>query len=415
MRLQMLLRDTYPPARPDVEILFGRRLPQLGIYSDLVTQRTEPGPASVEAAWGGGAARVCAHRAGARAGNMLADLWHDIVVLARPMKRYDAIQVRDKVFVAGIALLVARLRGQQFFYWMSFPFPEAYLALIATRGRQLGAMRWLFNWLRGQLGYWLLYRIVLPRSDHVFVQSERMQSELSGRGIPAARMTAVPMGVEFDLAQAVPMVPARSDRRVIVYLGATERQRRTDFLLEVVALLREHYPTILLRVIGDSSEPSDWVWLRQRATELGVTDCVEWCGWLPTREAWRAMQGAEIGLSPIPPGFLFDVSSPTKLVEYLALGLPAIANGIPDQAQVIAESGAGLCVAYEPAAFATGIKQLLADPQKRDAMRAAGPRYVAAHRSYAVLADRVAARYRALLGDNPRPTKAVQPTGRTSA
>jgi hypothetical protein len=38
----------------------------------------------------------------------------------------------------------------------------------------------------------------------------------------------------------------------------------------------------------------------------------------------------------------------------------------------------------------------------RSAMSAAGPAYVVKHRSYAVLAEKVAARYRALLGDDAR-------------
>ena len=54
-------------------------------------------------------------------------------------------------------------------------------------------------------------------------------------------------------------------------------------------------------------------------------------GWLPQPAALGYAVRAEVGLSPIPRGTLFDVSSPTKLVEYLALGIPGVANDIPDQ------------------------------------------------------------------------------------
>lgn len=422
MRLLFLLRDTYPPTRPDVDVLFGRYLPSLEISSFLVSQRESPGPAIENAEWGGGEASVCRRYPRAPARNLLVDLIHDLAALASRSNRYDAIQVRDKILVAGIGLLVARLRGLPFIYWMSFPFPEAYLALVKTRRRTLGPLRSGFNLLRGQLGYTLLYRIVLPHADHVFVQSERMRAELVRRGVLADRMTAVPMGVELERACEALGAPRDSQprtagRRVVAYLGALERQRQADFLLKVVSRLRARYPTILLLVIGDSSEPGDREWLRERAVALGVDDLIEWCGWLPRAQAWQRLRSAEVGLSPIPPGFLFDVSSPTKVIEYLALGLPVIANPIPDQAQVIAESRAGLCVEYTPEAFAAGLDRLFSDSQIRKAMGAAGPPYVAKHRSYAVLARGVAERYHVLMGresGSARIGPASIPSGGTS-
>ena len=102
---------------------------------------------------------------------------------------------------------------------------------------------------------------------------------------------------------------------------------------------------------------------------------------------------AEVGLSPIPRGPLFDVSSPTKLVEYLALGIPSVANDIPDQAQVIDESGAGLCVPMQAPDFAEATLRLLGDPALAARLGQRGPDWVRANRSYDILARRVAQAY----------------------
>jgi glycosyltransferase involved in cell wall biosynthesis len=110
---------------------------------------------------------------------------------------------------------------------------------------------------------------------------------------------------------------------------------------------------------------------------------------------------AEAGLSPIPRGTLFDVSSPTKLVEYLALGIPGVANDIPDQALVIEESGAGLCVPMQADAFADATLRLLSDPALAAACAARGPAWVRAHRTYDILGRDVALAYTCILPPVP--------------
>jgi glycosyltransferase involved in cell wall biosynthesis len=89
------------------------------------------------------------------------------------------------------------------------------------------------------------------------------------------------------------------------------------------------------------------------------------------------------------------MASPTKAVEYMALGLPVVANDNPDQQQVIAESGAGLCVPMTAEAFANATLALLDDNKLRANMSALGKAYVAQQRSYQQLANALAAEYKA--------------------
>jgi glycosyltransferase involved in cell wall biosynthesis len=94
---------------------------------------------------------------------------------------------------------------------------------------------------------------------------------------------------------------------------------------------------------------------------------------------------------------VLDSASPTKVVEYLALGLPVVANNQPDQHQVLTESGAGFSVESKVPEFADAIVKILQDPALSAAMRKAGPPYVRARRSYAVIGARVAEVYRRIL------------------
>jgi glycosyltransferase involved in cell wall biosynthesis len=90
------------------------------------------------------------------------------------------------------------------------------------------------------------------------------------------------------------------------------------------------------------------------------------------------------------------VSSPTKLVEYLALGIPSVANDIPDQQLVIEQSGAGLCVPMEARAFAAAVRTLLRDRALAQQFAQRGPAYVRSHRTYDILGRNVAESYRQL-------------------
>ncbi|MDO9269539.1 MAG: glycosyltransferase [Methylobacter sp.] len=391
--------EQWPTFRPDVVALFGKYLPRYGITCDLVTERNSAVEDNPEMPWGGGQAVLC-NVPRNRASQHLVKFWHNLrVLIAMDGKKYDAIQVRDMSVTALAGLIVARLKGIPFFYWLSYPQSEGQIDRAMARGIK-GGMRFWFPLLQGTFGKWLLYRVVLPRSDHVFVQSRQMQLDVAKQGIPMSKMTPVPMGVDTEIVRPESIVPMDEPRfagkRVVVYLGTLDPNRQIEILLQMLVHVRVAIPNILLVLVGDTTDASHREWLKQEAVRLGVAELVAWTGWLESGMAWRYARSAEFGLSPIPRGNLLDMGSPTKAVEYMALGLPVLVNDNPDQAQVIAESGAGLCVKLEPWAFAESVIRLLSDDGLRHKMGGEGPRYIIRTRAYDGLASAVAKKYHAL-------------------
>ena len=399
MRLLFATIEPCPTFRPDVAALFGKFLPRLGVATDIVAER---GTAEGEVRWGGGEALLVSSR-GARPGKYLANMAHYVRALfGADRSRYQAIQVRDMPLVALLGLLAARLKRLPFFYWMSFPAPEGQIMLARKRGLSLGLAAYLFPLLwRGWLYHFVLYRIVLPRADHVFVQSERMRDDLVAKGISAAKLTPVVMGV--DLERSVPeritpvADPRLAGKRVLVYLGTLARGRRIEILFDVLGRVRARHPDVLLVLVGEAEDQAQERWLRERARHAGVADAVLFTGWLPIEDGWRYVRAAEVGLAPYPRGSLLDSGSPTKVVEYLALGVPVVANDNPDQERILREGGGGLCVRLLPEEFAAAICTLLADAPMRRMMAARGQAYVRASRGYHVLAKLVADKYAELL------------------
>jgi len=399
-RLLYLIPDGFPTHRADVTVLFGQELPRRGISVDLVAQNSPN--TTIDTTWSAGHLSL-AMRGPSQISNQIQSFLHDLRCLWRAKPgQYAAIQARDKAFAGVFGLLRARLLRLPFFYWASFPICESYVAIARAQGLKLGVLRWLFLSIKGHVGKYLLYRWLMPRCDHVFVQSDRMKEELVARGIRADRLTPVPMGVDLtrvmrQTAQR-PNTSALAGKRVIGYLGTLERARRIDFLFEVVATLRREIPDICLLLVGDAEEADDRRFLVERAAEIGVTDCIVHTGWIPSDTAWAWMRETEIGLSLFPRGELLDSASPTKVVEYLALGIPVVGNDQPDQQHVLEESGAGISVPMDVAGFSAAVLRILRDPALAARMAAAGPPYVRSHRTYDRLGRDLAVVYHRLLG-----------------
>jgi glycosyltransferase involved in cell wall biosynthesis len=329
--------------------------------------------------------------------NLLAGLEHDLRLYRIAGTRdYDFVQVRDKIFAGLIGLLAAKTRGLPFYYWMSFPYPEADRYRADDPYMRISFALRSFYRLRGAWTDWLLYRVLLPRASHVFVQSDRMKDMVAARGIPADKMTAVPMGINLDQV-AERGEPNASGGQRLVYVGSMVRLRRMEFLLETLKRVHAEFPHAELLMVGEGL-PRDMAFLREEAARLGVRDRVHFTGALPMERAWDEIRGADICLSPLAPNPILEVGTPTKVIEYMAFNKVVVANNHPDQTKLLEESGAGLAVEYEPQAFADAIVRLLRDPEGAAAMGARGRDYVSRNRSYAALSAALESRYLQLLG-----------------
>jgi glycosyltransferase involved in cell wall biosynthesis len=396
IHLLYVSHESWPTYRPDIAVLFGKYLPREQIASDIVTEHdssvVDTGPG-----WGGGKALLCRTASG-RATRHVYKTWHSVAAMfACDKEKYDAIQVRDMPVLALAGLLASRLKGLPFFYWMSYPQSEGQILRAKARGPGAGWRYW-FPLIQGTIGQWLLYRVVLPRADHVFVQSRQMIADVARTGIAPHRMTAVPMGVDLDQAQRDNIPPSDDPRlagkKVAIYLGTLDRTRKVEMLFQMLASVRKEMPDVVLVIVGDTEDAPHRAWLESEAERLGVAASVIWTGWLPTFEAWRYVRVAQAGLSPFPRGLLLDSASPTKAIEYMALGIPIVVNDNPDQMQLVSEAGCGLCVAMDAVAFAGALMTILGDTARARAMGLAGQRYIAENRSYCVLAAELAKSYR---------------------
>ncbi|WP_046469753.1 glycosyltransferase family 4 protein [Allosalinactinospora lopnorensis] len=161
----------------------------------------------------------------------------------------------------------------------------------------------------------------------------------------------------------VPERPSRSpgtDR--IVYLGQLSAARGAAELVELGRLLRPH--GVRVEVIGAADDETLPI-LREAQQE----EAIRWYGFVPNDQALRMVSGAMAGVCLLQDTPNYRHSLPTKVVEYMAHGLPVITSPNPAAEALVAgrpEGHCGMVVPFgDPAAAAEAALQLRSSPALR--------------------------------------------------
>ncbi len=185
-----------------------------------------------------------------------------------------------------------------------------------------------------------------------------------------------------------PDAPAPGADRV-VYLGSITLERGAREVAETGRILRERTGgAVTTHVVGPAHGPAEAV--VREAHEQGD---VHWHGFVPNDRAGELLDGALAGLSLLQDLPNYRHSMPTKVLEYMAHGVPVVTTPLPLARDVVTTAGSGVVVPFgDPAAAADAVLALRADAGRAAALGAAGRR--AARERYdwaAVSGDFVAA------------------------
>lgn len=164
----------------------------------------------------------------------------------------------------------------------------------------------------------------------------------------------------------IPPIAAESLPGRAVVVSSMTRVRGVHELIEVGRLVREH--GIALDLIGSADDSCRDA--LESATRRGD---VRWHGFLPSREALSKVAGATAGLSLLHDTPNYRGSQPTKVVEYMAHGVPVVSTPLPHARDLIESTGAGVVVPFaDPHAAAAAVISLNGDHALRQEMGAAG-------------------------------------------
>ena len=128
-------------------------------------------------------------------------------------------------------------------------------------------------------------------------------------------------------------------RRVLVYVGALGGWYLTERMAEFLAVAHRQEASTFSMILTQSPPGM----ITERLRGLGVGDKDYFVGQVSPGEVPRYLKASDVALSFIKPCYSKRASSPTKVAEYLASGLPVVCNaGIGDIDQVIEGNRVGV-------------------------------------------------------------------------
>lgn len=164
-------------------------------------------------------------------------------------------------------------------------------------------------------------------ANHVITVSEPWRQTLVKRGVPAAKCSVVMNVADHTIFRPQnvksPALPDNGCLRLI-YHGTVTHRYGIDLLLKAIAKIRQQAPDLHLTIHGGGEYYPQVVAL---AKELNLSDEIVFfsTGNIPLPDLPKLLQSAHVGLAPYRSDLFTDGIVPTKLMEYAALGMPAIA------------------------------------------------------------------------------------------
>lgn len=298
----------------------------------------------------------------------------------------DVIQVRDDIFLAMLAIELCKEFDLLFAFRLSTLFHSLDKDLIKHR-KSIGNVLRYIRGIRNQRRY----RKVIDRCDLFLPISKAMEEHYRTR-FPNKKMLPLPLQAPHDF------INYRSDennkpksKKRIIYIGQISYIRNMTFMIDVLSKLSED---VEIMFVGPPQQDFVVDQMKAHARKLGIEDRMIFVGKVDKSEIPKYITSAHIGISPIPPLKAFRMSSPTKVVEYLSLGVPVVGNKeIEDQRYVIEESGGGFAVEYDIDKFSEAINILLINPEIKKQRGKRGKEWIEENRNYKILAEKLEEAY----------------------
>jgi len=207
----------------------------------------------------------------------------------------------------------------------------------------------------------------------IFTRAKATRTFLAKNGVLPERVVPVYDPCDFSIYHPEECAPARAKfgydqtHIVLVHHGILHPNKGNDQVLRVLAATRTLCPALRYLLVGDGPERAR---LEALASELGVSDLVQFTGWLPSMaDVNTALNAGDIGLVMRTGMQEDDFHMTGALVHNMACGLPILAARLGGVSEVIKEEDAGLL--FDPSnaiEFGAKLLRLATDPELRRRM-----------------------------------------------
>lgn len=147
------------------------------------------------------------------------------------------------------------------------------------------------------------------------------------------------------------------DGRTVVYAGTMQFWKGLDTLVEAI----RQSPGLRLRLVGAAQDD-----LRAKVAGAGIADRVEFRGRVAQKDLPALLADCACAVHPLPPGLNVSerFTSPLKIFEYMAVGVPVVAADLPSLREVLHNGrNAALYEAGNAAALAEALQRVCGEAE----------------------------------------------------
>ena len=238
--------------------------------------------------------------------------------------------------------------------------PELYDSKFVRRS----AVRRILLWMEKQ-SYHAADLVVCPNQSYREVARKRGH-------VSDQRLVIVRNGVDInDFHRRSPRPELKDNFPFLaVYLGVMGRQDGVDGVVRAAAHLVHGLgrTDVLFVMIGKGE---CWEELQRLSRDLKVDDTVRFVGRIPDDLLLDYLSTSDICLAPDPPDRMNQLSTMTKIMEYMACGNPIVSFDLLETRRS-AEDAAVYVKEYDPHKFAVAVSDLLDAPSCRERMAQIG-------------------------------------------
>ncbi|WP_340122721.1 glycosyltransferase [Methylobacter svalbardensis] len=234
--------------------------------------------------------------------------------------RFAVVHVNTMPDFMVVTALLPRLFGAKVILDVHDVMPEIYMTKF-----QVPATHWKIRLIK-------FMEVMSARAAHKVLTAEHPKKELlKEHGIPAAKIQVllnlpddklfVPQFTLTDPTLATAKQDPECEFRLI-YHGTITHRLGLDFAVGALNILRDELPGARLQLFGDGDQLSD---LHEQAQQFGLNDRIWFSnGFVPIEQVIPSIKEAHLAVIPTRHEISTDYMLPTKLLEYLAFGIPAV-------------------------------------------------------------------------------------------
>lgn len=286
----------------------------------------------------------------------LAFFWYMLWLLPLYLiRKHAVIHVHNMPDFLVFTTLIPRLMGARIILDIHDPMPEFYMSKYACKkanaiGRFMGIQE----------------QLSVRFANTVITANDNFKRNLIRRGTPEEKITVINNVANtsvFDRTRYVAERQASREHFTMIYPGTFAPRYGLDIPIRALPRLISKIPHIRLLMIGArGGDTNDLIGL---ANELGVSAFVEIRPTLPMEHIPREMALADVGIYTALPDPHMNIATPTKVLEYAAMGIPVVAARLPVLENMFSERALRFFEPGNVAEFAAGVLELYEHPTHR--------------------------------------------------